>query len=454
MNVSARVIRAFREALGLDRAIAASSATQLIRLVTGPITMVLIIRFLSPIEQGYYYSFAGVVGIQVFLEAGFSVSIAQFAAKEFAGLHFTNKQFLTGNQRNLSRLRSIFHQANRYYTAMALVLTTVLAVGGYFFFASKPADGVFWEIPWIVISICAGLNFLLTPFWAVLEGCNRVADISIYRFGSTLVGFAATAIGLMVSQSIWVVIWGSIASVLVAYGYLGLKWFPFAQQLLRRGREHHQVDWFKEIWGFQWRIAGTWGARYMVEAGLPAIAFSFFGPLVAGQAGMSFQLSRMVATIASSWTTTKIPFWGSLAAKEHWAVLNASWKSSAIRHIILGLAGQIALLLSVLAFYTFLPGKADRLLPPEVFAGFSIGWTLYGIWLVSMHYTRALRREPFFLAHLAVAIGFLSTLYFTYHPFGVYALTYTFALVHLPAAIYALLILRTFRLQQKTVDIA
>jgi hypothetical protein len=109
--------------LAIDRAIGVTSATQLIRFVTGPITMLLIIKYLSPADQGFFYTFAGVAGIQVFLEAGFAVSIAQFTAKEFAGLRFTKSGFLKGKSENLSRLRSIYQKAFRYYSTMAVVLT-------------------------------------------------------------------------------------------------------------------------------------------------------------------------------------------------------------------------------------------------------------------------------------------------------------------------------------------
>lgn len=434
MHNFSRLIGRLRDVLGLDRAIAASSATQLIRLVTGPITMVLIIRFLSPIEQGYYYSFAGVVGIQVFLEAGFSVSIAQFAAKEFAGLRFTNKELLTGNPRNLSRLRSIFHKANRYYTAMALVLTTVLAVGGYFFFASRPADGVSWETPWVVISVCAGLNFLLTPFWAVLEGCNRVADISIYRFGSTLVGFGATAVGMVVSQSVWVVIWGSIAGVLVAYGYLGLKWFPFAQQLLRRGRERHQIDWFKEIWGFQWRIASVWGFKYMLFPMTPALAFALLGPVEAGQIGLCYQLAFTGGALATTWTVTKIPYWGTLLAKENELQFSSDWRRASKKHIGIAFLTQGALLAVVYAIHLMGFGFSHRFLSPLAVGGFALGIFFHSFWLIFSHYFRAKREEPFVSVTIIASITFVAVAWLT-SSFGTLAITYSFALANLIGAV-------------------
>jgi hypothetical protein len=439
-----------KKILGIDRAIGASTATQLMRFGTGPITMLLIIKFLSPADQGFYYAFAGVAGIQVFLEAGFAVSIAQFTAKEFAGVRFNKNGFLTGNAENLSRLRSIYQKAFRYYAAMAVVLVLGIGIGGYMFFASKPSDGVSWQLPWVVVAICMGLQFLLAPFWAVLEGCNRVADVATYYFWMTLIGFGASALGFVITQSVAVVIFTSLASLITGYAYIFGKWRKLRLQVKRPYRRHQQVGWFSNIWGFQWRIAGTWTGRYFLEAGMPAIAFQFFGPIVAGQAGMSFQLSKLAGGIASSWTVTKVPFWGQLVARNKRCELDASWRSAAKMHFIVSFIGQASVLIAVVFLTHFLPQYADRLFAPLTFVGFSMGWFLYSFWLVSMHYVRAHRLEPYVWAHWILAVLFLALLLLGKNTFGEAALTYSFAIVHFPVAIWSMLVMRKIQRQELT----
>ena len=56
-------VHRFRRWAGIDRAVFFSNAGQMLRLVTGPITMVLVLRHLTPEIQGYYYAFAGVVAM-------------------------------------------------------------------------------------------------------------------------------------------------------------------------------------------------------------------------------------------------------------------------------------------------------------------------------------------------------------------------------------------------------
>lgn len=437
-----------RRLLGIDRAIAASTVTQLMRFGTGPITMLLIIRYLSPAEQGFFYSFAGVMGIQVFLEAGFAQSITQFTSREFAWLRFNKEGHLVGRRASLSRLRSIFHNANKYYLYGAVVLASVLSGGGYLFFSTHEDHGVAWKIPWLVASICAGFNFLLTPIWAVLDGCNRVAEIATYRFWLTLIGFLASTICLPMGLGIHLVTVSSIVTLIFPLAYLGLRWRGLIFQIFRPAG-HEQVSWRKEIWGFQWRIAGTWMTRYFLESGIAPLALQLCGVVVAGQIGMTFQIVKLVGGVANTWTVVRIPAWGALAAQGKWSEIEASWRSAAKRSIIICILGLGSFLAGLFVFEHLWPSVADRFLDIPSAAGFVIGWVLYSVWLVSMHYTRALRMEPYTLLHLAVGVAFLIACTGLSGYLGDRTIPWSFGAVHLPAAIAALWILR--RVKQKAV---
>lgn len=61
----------------MDGAIAYSSAARIIQAVANLLTIFFIATLLSSDEQGYYYTFASVVGIQVFFELGFTGIMTQ-----------------------------------------------------------------------------------------------------------------------------------------------------------------------------------------------------------------------------------------------------------------------------------------------------------------------------------------------------------------------------------------
>jgi len=397
--------------LGIDRAIGATTATQLMRFVTGPITMLLIIRYLSPADQGFYYTFAGVAGIQVFLEAGFAVSIAQFTAKEFAGLRFNKNGFLTGKAENLSRLRSIYQKAFRYYSAMAVVLVLGIGIGGYIFFASQPSDEVKWQLPWVVVAICMGLQFLLTPFWAVLEGCNRVADVATYRFWTTLVVFAASALGFLITESLAVVIFTSVAGLITGYAYIFSKWRKLRLQVRRPYRRHQQVGWFNEVWGFQWRIAMVWGAKYILFFSMAPLAMALGTPALAGQVGITFQLAFFACSLASAFTNTKIPRWGTLLSSKNHILFYHEWTRFSHLHVAASAAFMTVLLAMFYVGSSLSPGISSRFLPIEVFAIFAIAMVAHALWLCFSHYFRSGRLEPYTGITISAAMVFLVLVY-------------------------------------------
>lgn len=435
---SLRALDSLRRRLGLDRAIAASTLTQLMRFVTGPVTIFLIIRYLSPEEQGFSYSFGSVVGIQVFLEAGFAQSITQFASKEFASLRFNRNGLLTGSVDALSRLRSIIQKANRYYTVMAAALTILLAVGGYFFFSSKPDHDVPWVFSWIIISICTGLGFILTPVWAFLEGCNRVAEVAMYRLWSTLAGFGSMAIGLILGLGIHVTALTAVVSLVFPVIFIWFRWRKLIAQILRPAGKS-QVSWGKEIWGFQWRIALTWGFKYLLFPFTPALAFALSGPVASGKIGLCYQLAFMGSVLGTVWTVTKVPGWGSLVAQGKLSLFEQEWKTASLKHVGVALVTQVGTLTVLLIIQLLDLGFSERFLHPAAYGGFALGILFHSFWLVFSHYFRAKREEPFVLisgiaaaAYLAVAL--LAT------PWGEDGITYSFAAANLLGALGSYLI--------------
>lgn len=52
----------------------------------GVITLASLAHFLSPVEQGYFYTLASIAALHMALDMGLSAVLVQFAAREFIGL--------------------------------------------------------------------------------------------------------------------------------------------------------------------------------------------------------------------------------------------------------------------------------------------------------------------------------------------------------------------------------
>src|SRR5271170_4668279 len=122
-----------RHTLGLDRAIAFTVLARVWSGSAGVITVLLIARFLSPAEQGYYYTFGSLVALQIVFELGFSIVILQLASHERAHLLIAPDGAITGDPIAHERLASVLQKSVRWYTVMAIIMAGLLIPSGFYF---------------------------------------------------------------------------------------------------------------------------------------------------------------------------------------------------------------------------------------------------------------------------------------------------------------------------------
>ncbi len=384
----------FRRWAGVDRAVFFSNAAQLARLFTGPITMALVLRYLTPEIQGYFYAFSGVVAMQVFLEMGFSQNILQFASHEYAQLHFSPAGTLAGDRVAQSRLISLGRLAFRYYAIAAAIFLAAIGIGGHIFFAHSGHHGVAWQGAWWVIAVTAAGSLVINPAWSLLQGCNQVAEVAKFNFWAALATFGANALALICGAGIYASAIGAAFSLLLNAAYLLWRWRRFFGQFLELP-QHGEVSWRHEIWPFQWRIAVSWMSGYFVFDIINPIAFYFCGPVEAGRLGMSLQLVRMIANISLQWIYTKGPQFGILVARRAWTELDALWRRSTIQMFVFYLLGYAAFLAAIPFIGLLLPKIPARLASFEVNAwlgGALVTQVLIGAMAMEL---RAHKREPF-----------------------------------------------------------
>ena len=384
----------FRRWAGVDRAVFFSNAGQMTRLVTGPVTMILVLRYLTPEIQGYFYAFSGIVAMQIFLELGFSQNILQFASHEFSKLRFTPAGTLEGDPVAKSRLISLGRLAFGYYAVAALIFLFAVGIGGHLFFTVSGQHGVHWQGAWWTIAVVAALSLAINPASSLLNGCNQIAVTARFGFWQTLACFAVNAVALIAGAGIYASAIGAAFSLLFSVGYFVVCWRPFFAQFLERPR-HGEVSWAREIWPFQWRIAVSWMSSYLIYDIINPIAFYFCGPVAAGRLGMSNQLVRMIYNVAMNWSLTKTPRFGMLIAARAWAEFDVLWRRSTIQAVVFYLLGITAFLATVPFFGLFLPKVPARLAPLEVNAWLGGAMLLQTLVTAMALELRAHKREPY-----------------------------------------------------------
>src|SRR6202046_2344477 len=110
----ARIRHWIRQVLGLDRAVGFTVLARFWSSAAGLITVALIARFLSPAEQGYYYTFGSLIALQIVFELGFSLVILQMASHERAHLAISVDGIVSGDAAPHARLASVLQKTVRW----------------------------------------------------------------------------------------------------------------------------------------------------------------------------------------------------------------------------------------------------------------------------------------------------------------------------------------------------
>ncbi len=178
------------------------------------------------------------------------------------------------------------------------------------------------------------------------------------------------------------------------------------------------IDWRKEIWPFQWRIALSWLSGYCVFTIFNPLVFRILGPVPAGRIGMTFAVAQSVVTLSIVVVKTKAPIFGTLLAKRDFRGLDTMFFHALKRSM--AAVGLMAASFSVVVLALSLTGNhyAGRFIDPLQVA-IVMGATLVNCATQSVSiYLRANKEEPLLLSSVLSAVVSLPVNYLLILRFG------------------------------------
>lgn len=451
MNYFNKIIK---EKLGIDGAIFFTSLFRILQSFGGLISILFVAKYLTDVEQGFYYTFGSIIAIQVFFELGLNGIITQYVAHEVSNLEWIDKHTLNGESKYLSRVSSLLHFSVKWYLIFALLLFIIILCLGFSFFNNfyDSEEVIHWESPWVILSIFTSFNLLVTPIYAFLQGLGKVKEVARIRLIQQTIVYIAIYIGFFFGfklfvpaiQSITLFVLGVILIYLFKYHKILIKiWnFPITEK----------VNYYKEIFPFQWKIAISWISGYFIYQLFNPILFAFEGAVIAGQMGMTLAILNGVQALSNSWMTTKIPKYSGLIAQRNFTTLDSLFKTTLKQSVFINFTALL-LLFSIVEFIRFnslsffgldiiskiLPNIPLLFLMLSVFINqFVFSWALY---------LRCHKKEPFlsYSVVMAVLVG-LSTFFMTKF-YGVNGMTFGYFAINLALFYWAYYIFKTKKLE-------
>jgi len=399
--------------MGVDRAVFYTLAGRGWGLFSGVVTLFLVVRYLTPSEQGYYYTFASLIAMQILFELGMSVVVVQFASHEMASLAWTKTGELEGDGIAHARLKSLTSLITKWYGAISiLILVVILPVGWIFLSRGSQQITVNWQFPWVWLVMATSFNVFLMPFLSLLEGCGRVTEIAKLRIYQNVIGSLA-AWGLLMGGGGLLALpamnTGLAATVFI---WLWRTKKSFFVKIFSVKTESSIVNWRTEIWPFQWRIAVSWLSGYFIFQLFTPILFAYRGAIEAGQLGISISIANALMGIAIAWMNTKAPGFGSLIARRDYVQLDKLFALTLSRSLVIMLIVGCVLCISNYVIHIEKINFGYRVLDPLPFTLLMLATVFAYVTYAQAAYLRAHKEEPFMLISLisAVLISVISVL--------------------------------------------
>lgn len=405
--------------IGIDRAIAFTILARGWSSLAGLITLALIARFLSPAEQGYYYTFGSLIALQIVFELGFSFVVLQMASHERAHLTISSDNVISGDSIAHDRLASVFQKTLRWYTTAAALLAVFLITAGARFFSAHQHvnEGVSWHIPWYSAAFAATLTFQLDPLLSFMEGCGFVANIARLRLAQAMTGSALAWLTLVAHHGLF-----APAMIMTGYAGVAILWLyrrrNLLLSLLRRNPGDNRIHWKTEVWSFQWRIAVSWLCGYFIFQLYNPVLFAYKGAVAAGQMGMALSIANALSTIAVSWVNTKAAPFGVLIARKDFVQLDLRFFKAARQSLAVCVLGSLTVWIGVLYLNMLHSRLALRILDPTSLGILFVITTLNIVIAAEALYLRAHKQEKLLVPSVLGALLISTSAYYLGRSYG------------------------------------
>ncbi len=310
----------------------------------GVLTIFFLSKYLTLVEQGWYFSFISFSAFYALFDLGLSSLLVPISAHIFA--HGSKIDPSALKEENCSEFLSFFGQSSRLYLRLGILFFFLITPLGIFFFAPNFHHIYFytWVFPWVVLTGSVSINLISLPFFSVLEGVGLVEEVYLVRFLQGCAGSIALWLSLSFGYGLWSIVSAPLTSIVVFVIWVFIR----HSYLLRYSWKNNilHFDWSKEVSPLRWRVGLNFMSGFLLTQIYTPIIFRFHGAEAAGQMGLSLTIANMLGLLSQSWMAYKVPVMAKAAKKRDWVSLDSIFKKEFLLSIffyIFGVTGIFAL---------------------------------------------------------------------------------------------------------------
>jgi O-antigen/teichoic acid export membrane protein len=429
------LIGIFKNKLGIDKSIFWGVLNKAFGFIKGPLNIIFLFKYLTPDDQGLWYTFGSLGALTVFAELGFTSIMTQFVSHEYARLD-ENDRKISSHSLEIDRLLGIIKYSIKFYFIVIPAAIFILAIVGYYYFRVESIDVYF---AWFIFSIVGGLGLFLGLLQSLYQGLDKVKEVQINIFLSAAINTILTWIMLILHFKIWALVLGNLTGIIIS-SFLLFRIDPKFWNLVIKYHPQKKYNFFKETMPLQGRYAITWISSYFISYLYVPATYKMVGEAMAGQLGVTITILTAISGIANNWVQTKVPKFNILVSLRDNNSLNSLFRRSTIQGLLVLLFLLLLFVFGLFILKLFVPMFSDRFLSINLTLLLLIPQVVQYLIGAYATYLRAHKEEPYMWLSVLTAIFLIGAV------FGVlsqnlglkvlfYALNFIYLLIIFPMAV-------------------
>lgn len=313
--------------LQLDRPLAYALLSRLWQACTGPITILLIVGFLTEAEQGVYYCLVPIIGIQAFFELGLLNVLISKAGHAYSA-YLTVKDSPQDLEVAAGRLGELIRASRRWFS-WASVLFAITSVSLGWSILSQNANDVAWRTALLAVVPLAAITVSLSSSLAILEGAGQRELVYRVRFYQAVCGGGLVWLALALGWGIWALVLASGVQAIWSAYLVRIHQRHFFRKFENAGTGH-EFSWLREVLPIQWRAALSGLALHAATQFLTLCIMTFHSASEAGQLGITLSITTAIQMLAMAWVQTKYPLISEMHGRDDREKAGTLWRQTSI----------------------------------------------------------------------------------------------------------------------------
>lgn len=351
-----------------------------LRLLTGPLSILLITTKLSLFEQGVYYTFIAIASIQWVFELGISTAIVQHLSSNRIGGRLINA-YVT--------FAFVFLSLSSFLLFFALLW--------YAFYLFHSLETNFWLFPWAIYALFISIN-VLNNIILIYEESRGNPETAYRTKLYSGVAYAVSLIGCLLLDLGLYSLGIAQLSIFLSVICINYKNYICVAESYKSSSGKTIAVVCRKLYKFQFKLSMVWILGYFYWNIYTIYIFKFVSVEVAGKYGAANAVLSAISIAMASWINTKRSVIGRYISDKKYQLAEKIYREC----LVIGLLGYSALSILFLTFiYSGLLGFDNRFLNINILVimvimRFAILWQE-----CILIYLRMYKDEPLYLLTIA-----------------------------------------------------